>query len=104
MPRDFFGIVCQCPHHHMAATLDRADPDEDDRPLRGASLAATRAGGRARPASTASSYSIAAMAWGTVELEPEVRLWLEELPTTWFANAAFYIDLLAEQGPLLGEP
>jgi phage-related protein len=44
------------------------------------------------------------MAWGTVELEPEVRDWLEELPTAQFARAAFYIDLLADQGPLLGEP
>jgi len=44
------------------------------------------------------------MAWGTVELEPEVREWLECLPTAQFATAAFYVDLLAEQGPLLGEP
>ncbi|MQA15492.1 MAG: type II toxin-antitoxin system RelE/ParE family toxin [Pseudonocardiaceae bacterium] len=44
------------------------------------------------------------MAWGTVELEPEVRGWLEELNTVQFATAAFYIDLLAGQGPLLGEP
>jgi len=44
------------------------------------------------------------MTWGTVELEPEVRAWLEELSTPRFATAAFYIDLLAEEGPLLGEP
>ncbi|WP_328468181.1 type II toxin-antitoxin system RelE/ParE family toxin [Actinoplanes sp. NBC_00393] len=44
------------------------------------------------------------MAWGTVELEPEVEKWLESLPTALFARAAFYIDLLADQGPLLGEP
>lgn len=44
------------------------------------------------------------MAWGTVELEPEVRDWLEALTTQRFAAAAFYMDLLAEQGPLLGEP
>ena len=44
------------------------------------------------------------MAWGTVELEPEVRDWLEQLPTAQFAHAAFYVDLLAEQGPLLGKP
>jgi hypothetical protein len=44
------------------------------------------------------------MPWGTVELEPEVREWLEGLPTEQFATAAFYIDLLAERGPLLGEP
>ncbi len=44
------------------------------------------------------------MAWGTVELEPEVRDWLSGLPTARFATVAFYVDLLAEQGPLLGEP
>lgn len=37
------------------------------------------------------------MAWGTVELEPEVRVWLEQLSTAEFARVAFYIDLLAEQ-------
>lgn len=51
-----------------------------------------------------SAYSIDAMSWGTVELEPEVRDWLSGLSTAHFATAAFYIDLLAEQGPLLGEP
>ncbi|WP_262281722.1 type II toxin-antitoxin system RelE/ParE family toxin [Micromonospora sp. MA102] len=44
------------------------------------------------------------MAWGSVELEPEVRSWLEELPAAEFARAAFYIDLLADRGPLLSEP
>jgi len=44
------------------------------------------------------------MGWGTVELEPEVRDWLEQLPAERFATVAFYVDLLAEQGPLLGEP
>lgn len=44
------------------------------------------------------------MPWGTVELEPEVRDWLKSLPTDLFARAAFYVDLLAELGPLLGEP
>ncbi|MFC5943333.1 type II toxin-antitoxin system RelE/ParE family toxin [Micromonospora harpali] len=39
-----------------------------------------------------------------MELEPEVRDWLEELPTADFARAAFYIDLLASRGVLLGEP
>jgi hypothetical protein len=51
-----------------------------------------------------SAYSMSAMAWGTVEPEPEVRDWLERLPTAQFATAAFYVDLLAERGPLLGEP
>ena len=44
------------------------------------------------------------MTWGTVELESEVRDWLEQLPTDRFATAAFYVDLLVDQGPLLGEP
>ena len=44
------------------------------------------------------------MAWGTVELEPEVREWLESLSTSQFATAAFYVDLVAGRGPLLGEP
>jgi hypothetical protein len=44
------------------------------------------------------------MAWGTVELEPEVRDWLGSLPTSQFATAAFYVDLVEDRGPLLGEP
>ncbi|WP_431930947.1 type II toxin-antitoxin system RelE/ParE family toxin [Micromonospora sp. RP3T] len=44
------------------------------------------------------------MGWGMVELESEVRNWLEGLSTAEFARAAFYIDLLADRGPLLGEP
>jgi hypothetical protein len=32
------------------------------------------------------------MTWGTVELEPEVRDWLEALPTALFTCAAFYVD------------
>src|SRR5690349_22475695 len=47
---------------------------------------------------------MSAMPRGTVELEPEVQDWLERLPTAQFATAAFYVDLLAERGPLLGEP
>lgn len=38
------------------------------------------------------------------QLELEVREWLEGLLTEQFATAAFYIDLLAERGLLLGEP
>jgi hypothetical protein len=33
-----------------------------------------------------------------------VQVWLEGLPTAQFVTAAFYIDLLADRGPLLGEP
>ena len=36
------------------------------------------------------------MSWGSVELEPEVRDWLEKLSGAHFGHAAFYIDLLAE--------
>lgn len=43
------------------------------------------------------TYSINAMAWGTVELEPEIRDWLEHLPIEQFATVAFYIDLLSEE-------
>jgi hypothetical protein len=49
-------------------------------------------------------YSVNGMTWGTVELEPEVRCWLEGLPTQQFATVAFSVDLLVDQGPLLGEP
>ncbi|WP_433788114.1 type II toxin-antitoxin system RelE/ParE family toxin [Actinomycetospora sp. CA-101289] len=44
------------------------------------------------------------MAWGSVELEPGVRRWLEDLSARHFGAAAFHIDLLGERGPLLGEP
>ncbi|MFC0114871.1 type II toxin-antitoxin system RelE/ParE family toxin [Kibdelosporangium aridum] len=44
------------------------------------------------------------MDWGTVELEPEVRDWLIGLDEDAANHVAFYIDLLAERGPLLGEP
>lgn len=44
------------------------------------------------------------MTWGSIELEPEVRDWLESLSTAHFATTAFYVDLLSEQGPLLSEP
>lgn len=36
----------------------------------------------------------------TVELEPEVRRWLEALPTEQFAQAALHIDRLGQQGSL----
>jgi hypothetical protein len=44
------------------------------------------------------------MPWGTVELEPEVENWLLSLDPEDFGHVAFYIDLLAEKGPLLDEP
>jgi hypothetical protein len=37
------------------------------------------------------------MTWGGVELEPEVRLWLEGLSTAECATAAWYVELLARE-------
>jgi hypothetical protein len=36
------------------------------------------------------------MSWGSVELENEVRDWIEGLSVAEFGHVAFYIDLLAE--------
>jgi hypothetical protein len=44
------------------------------------------------------------MPWGSVELEAEVAEWVEALPAAEFGRAEFYIDLLAERGPLLDQP
>jgi len=44
------------------------------------------------------------MDWGTVELESEVRDWLRGLDEDAVNHVAFYIDLLAGRGALLGEP
>jgi hypothetical protein len=47
---------------------------------------------------------IAGMTWGEVELEPEVRDWLEGLDDQRWAQAMFHLDLLEERGVLVGEP
>lgn len=44
------------------------------------------------------------MSWGTVESEVEVTEWLKTLREEQFDRAEFYIDLLADHGPLLAEP
>ncbi|MFB7382568.1 type II toxin-antitoxin system RelE/ParE family toxin [Kitasatospora purpeofusca] len=44
------------------------------------------------------------MTWGEVELEPEVRDWILRLGQDAQETVAFYVDLLADRGPLLGEP
>jgi hypothetical protein len=44
------------------------------------------------------------MIWGTVELEPEVDQWLQDLSDEEFGHVAFYIDLLEREGVHLGEP
>jgi hypothetical protein len=59
---------------------------------------------RQTPEAAKSGYSIDAMDWGTVELEPEVRDWLRSLDQDTVNHVAFYIDLQAERGPLLSEP
>ncbi len=51
-----------------------------------------------------SSDTIDGMSWGTIELESEVRDWLERLSGSEFGHVAFYVDLLAERGALLSEP
>lgn len=48
--------------------------------------------------------SLSGVAWGSVELEPEVVEWLEGLPDDQFGRVEFYIDLLADRGAQLGEP
>ncbi len=52
----------------------------------------------------ASPYSIAAMGWGSVELELEVTTWLDTLTDNEFGQVERYIDLLADQGVHLSEP
>lgn len=44
------------------------------------------------------------MTWGTIELHLEVVDWLDHLSDEEFGRAAFYLDLLSDQGALLGEP
>ena len=46
--------------------------------------------------------NIVGMPWGEVELEPEVRDWLEGLDDQRWAQAMFHLDLLEERGALLG--
>jgi Phage derived protein Gp49-like (DUF891) len=48
--------------------------------------------------------NIAGMAWGEVELEPEVSEWLEGLDDQRWAQAVFHLDLLEDHGVLLVEP
>ena len=44
------------------------------------------------------------MAWGVVELEPEVAEWIVGLSDEEFGRVEFYIDMLEEKGVHLGEP
>jgi hypothetical protein len=44
------------------------------------------------------------MSWGTIELEQEVENWLLSLTDDDFGQVERHVDLLAEEGVLLGEP
>lgn len=44
------------------------------------------------------------MTWGEVEVEPEVEKWFLGLSQHHRGTTAFYVDLLATYGVLLGEP
>lgn len=48
--------------------------------------------------------NLSRVAWGSVELEPEVVEWFEGLPDDQFGWVEFYIDLLAARGAQLAEP
>ena len=54
--------------------------------------------------SAAGWYSMGAMSWGEVELEPEVRDWFFRLAETDQARVRFHVDRLGELGPVLDEP
>lgn len=57
-----------------------------------------------RLAATRSWYSVDAMSWGEVELEPEIRDWYLTLDEKDQARVGCHVDRLAEMGPLLDEP
>jgi hypothetical protein len=93
-------------HRVLAGRLHEVDPDGSRWPAGRPGPSWPRSTDRQWPGRSGGQVadSIDGMDWGTVELEPEVRAWLEDLSTERFATAAFYVDLLAQQGSLLGEP
>lgn len=42
--------------------------------------------------------------WGEVEMQPEVRVWYLTLDEGSRSKVDFYVELLKQEGPLLGEP
>ncbi|WP_324192221.1 type II toxin-antitoxin system RelE/ParE family toxin [Nocardia puris] len=40
----------------------------------------------------------------SIEIEPEVRVWLESLPAKHFLKVEEYVGLLADRATTLGEP
>ena len=49
-------------------------------------------------------HNVSVMNWGDIELEPEVEKRFLGLSPQHRGTAAFHVDLLAQQGVLLGEP
>jgi hypothetical protein len=39
--------------------------------------------------------------WGSIEREPEITAWLNQLSTEQFQHVRFYVELLREKGPTL---
>jgi hypothetical protein len=50
------------------------------------------------------AYSIIAMGLWDIEVEPEVRAWLENLPKRDFGHVLAHVEQLAEEADTLGEP
>jgi len=53
---------------------------------------------------TLDAYSMGAMSWGEVEVEPEVSDWYRSLNDNEKGRVDFHIDRLEQEGPLLDEP
>ena len=50
------------------------------------------------------TYTISAMDLWDIEVEPEVRAWLESLPKRQFGHVLAFAEKLAEEATTLGEP
>lgn len=50
------------------------------------------------------AYIVSAIPLWDIEMEPEVRAWLESLPKRQFGHVMAFAELLAEQATTLGEP
>jgi hypothetical protein len=50
------------------------------------------------------AYTVNAITLWDIEIEPEVRAWLESLPKRQFGHVLAFAELLAEKATTLGEP
>lgn len=80
-------VPCESDQHNRQLTPARRRPPQPDGGLRLSWLAID---GR--------RYSIHAMSWGEVELDPEVRDWYLDLGEEDQARVGFHVDRLAEMG------